>query len=40
MKCFELTYRDLGNTMQFSFFTAQFFPPTQRMAIPKNNIKK
>ena len=32
---YELTYRDSGNTIQFSFFAIQFFPPTQKIAIPK-----
>ena len=36
----ELTYRDLGNKIHFSSFRKQFFPPTQKMAIPKHNIKK
>ena len=32
---FELTYRDSGNTIHFSFFTIQVFPPTQKITIPK-----
>ena len=32
---FELTYRDSGNTIHFSFFTIQFFPPTQKITMPK-----
>ena len=32
---FELMYRDSGNIMHFSFFTIQFFPPTQKISIPK-----
>ena len=32
---FELTYFDSGNMMYFSFFTIQFFPPTQKIMIPK-----
>ena len=31
----ELTYRDLENTIQFSFLAIQFFPPTQKITIPK-----
>ena len=37
MTGFELTY--FGNTIRFSFFTTQFFPPTQKMAIRKHSIK-
>ena len=32
---FELMYCDLGNAMHFSFLTIQFFPPTQKITIPK-----
>ena len=28
-------YCDLGSTIQFSFFTMQFFPPTEKIMIPK-----
>ena len=38
MTGFELRY--FGNTIRFSFFTTQFFPPTQKTAIPKHSIKK
>ena len=34
-KEFELTYWDSGNTIDFSFFTIQFLPPTQKITIPK-----
>ena len=36
---FELTYRDSGNTIHFSFFTTQFFPPSLKVMIPKHNVK-
>ena len=29
------TYRDSGNTIQFSFFTIEFSPPIQKITIPK-----
>ena len=29
------TYRDSGNTIQFSFFTIVFSPPIQKITIPK-----
>ena len=32
---FELMYHDSGKTMHFLFFTIKFFPPTQKIAIPK-----
>ena len=32
---YELTCRDLGNTIQFSFFMMQFFQPSQKITIPK-----
>ena len=32
---FELMYHDSGNTMHFSFFKRQFYPPTQEIKIPK-----
>ena len=32
---YELTYCDLGNARPFSFFTMQFFPATQKIAVPK-----
>ena len=32
---FELMYRDSGNMIQFSFFTIQFFLPTQKITMPK-----
>ena len=32
---FELTYRDSGNTIHFSIFTMQIFPPSQKITIPK-----
>ena len=31
----KLTYGDFGNIMHFSFFTVQYFPPTQKTMIPK-----
>ena len=37
---FELTYCNSGNTIHFSFFSMQFFPPSLKIAIPKYNIKK
>ena len=37
---FELTYRDSGNAIHFSFFTTQFFPLRLKITIPKDNIKK
>ena len=36
----ELAYRDSGNTIHFSFFTTQFFPPSLLITIPKHNIKR
>ena len=36
---FELTYRDSGNTIHFSFFTKQFFPTSLEIAIPKHDKK-
>ena len=33
---FKLMYRDSGN-MHFSFFTIKFFPPTQKITIPKKD---
>ena len=32
---FELMYGDSGNTMHCSFFTIQFFPPTQKITMPR-----
>ena len=32
---FEVMYHHSGNTMHFSFFTIRFFPPTQKITIPK-----
>lgn len=32
---FELTYQDAGNTIHFSFFLMQLFPPSQKTTIPK-----
>ena len=32
---FELKYRHFENMMHFSFFTILFFPPTQKITIPK-----
>ena len=32
---YELTYCDLGNARPFSFFTMQFFPATQKIAVPR-----
>ena len=37
---FELIDRDTGNIICFSFFTTQFFPPKQKIMIPKHNVKK
>ena len=31
---YELAYCDSRNMRQFSFFTMQFFPPTQKIVIP------
>ena len=35
---FELTYRDSQNTIHFSFFTIQFFPPSLKITIPKQSF--
>ena len=35
---FKLMYHDLGNTIHFSFFMMQFFPPSLKIMIPKNNF--
>ena len=37
---YELKHRDSGNTIQFSFFTMQFFPPTQKITKPKSDFHK
>ena len=34
---FKLTYRDSGNSIHFSIFTMQVFPPSQKITIPKYN---
>ena len=36
----ELIYCDSGNMICFSFFTTHFFPPKQKIMIPKHNGKK
>ena len=36
---FELTYCGSGNSIHFSFFTMQFFPPSLKITIPKHNVK-
>ena len=40
MPGFGLTYRDLGNTIHFSFLTTLFFLPSQKIMITKHNIKR
>lgn len=37
-KGFELIYHDPGNIFHFSFFLMQFFPPCQKITIPRYNI--
>ena len=37
---FKLTYRDLGNSIHFLFFTTQFSPTSLKIMIPKHNIKR
>ena len=34
---FKLMYCDLGNTIHFSIFMSQIFPPSQKITIPKYN---
>ena len=34
---FQLTYCDLGNTIHFSIFMMQIFPPSQKITIPEYN---
>ena len=35
---YELMYRDLGKWMHFSFFTIQFFTPTQKITVSKKYL--
>ena len=36
----ELTNCDLGKMIHFSFFTMKFFLPSQKIMIPKHNVRK
>ena len=37
---FELMYRDSGNTIDFSFFTMQIFPPSLKITVLKQNKER